>query len=256
MAHFGRVPFSLSEFCEGQPGHPASFPMCHSGSDGDIPLGFDRIVDEVSNEFFFYGSSHPHHHEEMFSPSVLFGQNVPDQHLYSHSLVAYGEFYPGNPTLHWQQGAVPPMVGFRPSLLPDGRNFSVVDSHPYSHERELHGRKTVNPVLNVERGNTNLEFQIGFDNLGAPSPVFLDNYPFGQEVREESGNGEASLTNTSRRCNIGPTHPQGSGCNREVFNLSYIDSTLSFLFLFVSLYFVYSLTLLQHGLEALNLKTL
>ncbi|NWZ39961.1 P3C2G kinase, partial [Brachypodius atriceps] len=215
MAHFGRVPFSLSEFCGGQPGHQASYTMCHPGSDGDIPLGFDRIVDEVSNEFFFYGSSHPHHHEEMFFPSDLFGRNVTDQHFYSHPLVPYGELFPGNPTPHWQQGTVPPMVGFRASLLPDGRNSSVVDSHPYSRERELHGRKSVNPVSNVERGKTNLEFQIGFDNLGAPSPVFLDSYPFGQKVREESGNGEASLTSSSRRCNIGPTHPQDSGCNRE-----------------------------------------
>ncbi|KAF4789335.1 hypothetical protein TURU_152229 [Turdus rufiventris] len=67
MAHF-----SHSEFCEGQPGHQAPYPKCHPGSDGEIPLGFDPIVDEVSNEFFFYGSSHPHHHEEMFFPSDLF----------------------------------------------------------------------------------------------------------------------------------------------------------------------------------------
>ncbi|KAM4902121.1 phosphatidylinositol 3-kinase C2 domain-containing subunit gamma [Sylvia borin] len=215
MAYFGSVPFSFSEFCEGQPGDQTSYPMCHPGSEGGIPLGFDRIVDEVSNEFFFYGSSHPTHHEEMFFPSDLFSGNVPDQHLYSHPLVAYGELYPGNPIPHWQQGTVSPMVGFRPSLLPDCRNLSVVDSHPSSHKRELHGRKSINSVSNVERGNTDLEFQIGFDNLHAASPVFLDNYPFGQKVREESGNGEASVTNTSRRSNIGPTHPRGSGHNRE-----------------------------------------
>ncbi|NWZ64425.1 P3C2G kinase, partial [Acrocephalus arundinaceus] len=215
MAHFGRVPFSLNEFCEVQPGAQAPYPGCHSGSDGGIPLGFDRIIDEVSNEFFFYGFSHPHHHEEMFFPSDLFGRSVPEQHLYSHPLIAYGELYPGNPIPHWQQGTVSPVVGFRPSLLPDCRNFPVVDSHPHSHERELHGRKSVNSVSNVGRGNTNLEFQIGFGNLDAPSPVFLDNYPFGQKVREESGNEEASLTNTSGRRNIGPTHPQGSECNRE-----------------------------------------
>ncbi|NWH92327.1 P3C2G kinase, partial [Aegithalos caudatus] len=215
MAHFGSVPFSLSEFCAGQPGDQGSYPLCHSGSDGEIPLGFDKIIDEVSHEFFFYGSSHPHHHEEIFFPSDLYGRNLPDQHLYNHPLIAYGEPYPGNPIPHWQQGTVQPMVGFRPSLLPDCRNFSVVDYHPYSHETELHRRKSVNSVSNVERGNTNLEFRIGFDNLDAPSPVFLDNYPFGKKVTEESGNGEASLTNISRRCNIGPTHPQGSGHNRE-----------------------------------------
>ncbi|NXL75724.1 P3C2G kinase, partial [Leptocoma aspasia] len=214
MAHSGRVPLSHCEFC-GQPGHQASHPMCHSGSDGEIPLGFDRVLDEVSNEFFFYGSSHPHHHEEMFFPSDLFGRNVPAQHLYSHPLIADGGIHPGNPTPHWQQGTVSPVVGFRPSLLPDCRNFSVVDPHPYSHERELHGRSSVNPVSNVQRGSTNLEFQIGFDNLDAPRPVFLDNYPFGQKVREESGNGEDSLTNTSRRWNRGPTQPQGSGHDRE-----------------------------------------
>ncbi|NXE34878.1 P3C2G kinase, partial [Ptilorrhoa leucosticta] len=220
MAHFGRVPFSHSEFWEGQSGNRASYPMHHSGSDGEIPLGFDRIVDEVSNEFFFYGSSHPHHHEEMFFPSDLFGRNVPDQHLYGQPLVAYGELYPGNPISHWQQGTVSPMVGFRSSLLPDCRNFSVVDSHPYSHERELHGRKSVNSVSNVERGNTNLGFQIGSDNLDAPSPVFFGNYPFGQKVREESGNGEASLTSTSRRCSIEPTQPQGSGHDKEAAHWS------------------------------------
>ncbi|XP_059704013.1 phosphatidylinositol 3-kinase C2 domain-containing subunit gamma isoform X3 [Haemorhous mexicanus] len=215
MAHFGRVPLSLSELCAGQPGPQAPHPVCHSGSDGHIPLGFDPIVDEVSNEFFFYGSSHPHHHEGIFFPAELFSQHVPDQHLYSHPLVSHGELYPGSPVPHWQQGSVAPMVGFRPSSLPDCRNFSVVDSHPYSHNRELHGRNSVNSLSNVERGNTNLEFQIGFDNLGAASPVFLDNYPFGQKVREESGNGEASVTNTSGRCSTGPPHPQGSGHTRE-----------------------------------------
>ncbi|XP_058661154.1 phosphatidylinositol 3-kinase C2 domain-containing subunit gamma [Ammospiza caudacuta] len=215
MAHFGRVPFSHSGFCAGQPGPQASHPECHSGSDGDIPLGFDRIADEVSHEFFFYGSSHPHHHEDIFFPADLFSQNVPDQHLYSHPLVAHGELYPGTAIPHWQQGTVAPMVGFRPSLLPDCRNFSVVDSHPYSHERELHGRNSVNSVSNVERGNTNLQFQIGFDNLDAPSPVFLDNCRFGQKAREESGNGEAPVTNISRRCSTGPTHPPGPGHNRE-----------------------------------------
>ncbi|NXR62442.1 P3C2G kinase, partial [Rhadina sibilatrix] len=215
MAHFGRVSFSLSEFCEGQPGHQASYPTCHSGPEGEMPLGFDRIVDEVSNEFFFYGSSHPPHHEEMFFPSDFFGRSVPDQHPYNHPLFACGQPYPGHPAPHWQQGTVSPRVGFRPSLLPDCRNFSVVDSHLYTHERELHRRESVNSVSDVERGSTNLEFQIGFGILDAPSPVFLDNYPFGQKVREESGNGDASLTNTSRRCNVGPTHPQGSGHNRE-----------------------------------------
>ncbi|NWV97507.1 P3C2G kinase, partial [Machaerirhynchus nigripectus] len=215
MAHFGRVPFSHSEFCEGQPGDQASHPVWHSGSDGDIPLGFDRIVDELSNEFFFYGSSHPHHPEEMFFPSDLFGRNVPDQHLYHQPLVAYGELHSRNPASHWQHGPVSPMVGFRTSLLPDCRNFPVVDSHPYSLENELHGRSSVNSVSNVERGNTNLGFQIGFGNLDAPSPVFSDNYPFGQKVREESGNGEACSTNTFRRCSKGPTQPQGSGHDRE-----------------------------------------
>uniref|UniRef100_A0A8C9MVG3 Uncharacterized protein n=1 Tax=Serinus canaria TaxID=9135 RepID=A0A8C9MVG3_SERCA len=206
------------------PGPQAPHPVCHSGSGGHIPLGFDRILDEVSNEFFFYGSSHPHHHEEMFVPAELFSQHVPDQHLYSHPLVAHGELYPGSPVPHWQQGSVAPMVGFRPSSVPDCRNFSVVDSQPYSQEREPHGRNSVNSVSNVERGNSNLEFQIGFDNLGVPSPAFLENYPFGQKVREESGNGEASVTNTSGRCSTGPLHPQGSGHTREVIKCSYINS--------------------------------
>lgn len=224
MAHFGRVPLSHREFCAGQPGHQAPHPECPSGSDGDIPLGFDPIVEEVSHEFFFYGSSHPHHHEEIFFPADLFSQDVSDQHLYSHPLVAHGELYPGTPFPHWQQGTVAPMVGFRPSLLPDCRSFSVVNSQPYSHGRELHGRNSVSSVSNVERGNTNLQFQIGFDNLHVPSPISLECYPFGQKVTEESGNGEGSVTNISRRCSTGPTHPQGSGHNREVFKCSYIHS--------------------------------
>ncbi|NXO38966.1 P3C2G kinase, partial [Locustella ochotensis] len=222
MAHFGRVPFSLNEFCEGQ--NQAPYPVCHSGPDGDIPLGFDRIVDEVSNEFFFYGSSHPRHHEEMFFPSDLFGRDVPEQRFSGHPLLAYGEPHPGNPVPHWQQGPGSPGVGFRPSLLPDCRNFSVVDSHPYSHERELRGRKSENSVSSVERGNTNREFLIGFDNLGAPSPVFLDNYPFGQKARGESGNGAASLTTTSRRCNIGPTHPQGDNPEAAGWSIQLIEA--------------------------------
>ncbi|NXN30339.1 P3C2G kinase, partial [Nycticryphes semicollaris] len=220
MAYFGKVPFSHNEFCEGQAGDQASYSMYHSASAGKVCLGFSQIADEVSNEFFFYGSSHSHHHEEIFFPSDIFGLNVPDQQFCSQPLVAYGEPYPGNCHSHWQQGTVPPTVGFRSSLLSDYRNFSLVDPYPYSQERELYGGNNIGPVTNafdssVERGNTDLNFQIGFDNIDAQCPIFLDNYPFGQEVRDESGNGEGCLTNTSRPCDIGPTWPSVSGHDRE-----------------------------------------
>ncbi|NWZ47467.1 P3C2G kinase, partial [Haliaeetus albicilla] len=220
MAYFGRVPFSHNEFGEGQAGDQALYPMYHSGSAGEVCLGFDRIVDEVNNEFFFYGSSLSHHREEIYFPSDIFGPNVPEQQFCGQPPVAYGELYPGNPVSPWQQGTVSPTVGFRPSLLSDYRNFSLVDPYPYSQERELYGGNSITPVTNVfdsnvERGKTNLSFQIGFDSGDAQCPIFLDNYPFGREVSDESGNGEACLTNTSRRCNIGPTWPSSSEHDRE-----------------------------------------
>ncbi|NXF11817.1 P3C2G kinase, partial [Smithornis capensis] len=220
MAYFGRVPFSHNELHKGQSGDQASYPRYHSGSGGEIPLGFDRIVDEVSNEFFFYGSSHSHHHEENFFPSDVFGLNVPDQHFYSQPLVAHGELYPGNQISHCQQSTVSPVIGFRSSLLSDYGNFSLMDPYPYSQERELCGGNSVNSVTNmlcsdVERGNTNLGFQIGFDSVDPRYPIFLDNCPFGQEVRDESGNWEACLTGTSRRCNTGHTWPCSSGHDKE-----------------------------------------
>ncbi|NWU62960.1 P3C2G kinase, partial [Pterocles burchelli] len=216
MAYFGMVPFSHNEFCEGLAGDPTY----HSGSAGEVPLGFDQIVDEVSNEFFFYGSSHSHHHEEIFFPSDVFGLNVPNQQFCGQPLVAYGELYPGNPVCHWQQGTVSPMVGFRSSLLSDYRNFSLAHPYPYSQEREIYGGNSMTPVTNVfdssvERGNTNLSFQIGFDHADAQCPAFLDSYPSGQEGRDKSGNEEAYLTDTSRRCNIGPTWPRSSGHDPE-----------------------------------------
>ncbi|NXG08074.1 P3C2G kinase, partial [Sakesphorus luctuosus] len=225
MAHFGRGPFSHGKFHKGQPGGQASYPVYRSASDGEIPLGFDRIADEVSNEFFFYGSSHSHHHEEIFFPPDIFGQNVHDQHFYGQPPVGYGELYPRNPVSHWQHSTVSPTVGFRSSLLPDYRNISLMDPYPYSQERELYGDSNVNSVTNVfgsdaERGNTSLGFPIGFDNVDAQCPVFLDNYSFGQGLRGESGNGEACLTNTSRRCNIGPTWPCDSGHDREAASWS------------------------------------
>ncbi|NXH68953.1 P3C2G kinase, partial [Hydrobates tethys] len=220
MAYYGMVPFSHNEFCEGQDGDQASYPMYHSGSAGEVCLGFDRIVDEVSNEFFFYGSSHSHHHEENFFPSDVFGLNVPDQQFCGQPLVAHGKLHPGNPISHWQQGTVSPMVGFRSSLLSDYGNFSLVDPYSYSQEREIYGGNSIIPITNVfdsnvERDNRNLSFQIGFDTVDTQCPVFLDNYPFGQEVRDESGNGEAHLTDTSRSFGVGPTWPSSSGHVRE-----------------------------------------
>ncbi|NWY49314.1 P3C2G kinase, partial [Chionis minor] len=220
MAYFGRVPFSHNVFGEGQAGHQASYPLYSSGSAGEVCLGFDQIVDEVSNEFFFYGSSHSHHHEEIFFPSDVFGLNVPDQQFCGQPLGAYGELYSGNPVSHWQPDMVAPMIGFRSSLLSDYRNFSPVEPYPYSQERELYGEGSKSPVTNmfdsdVERGNTNPSFQIGFDDTDAPCPIFLDNYPFGQEVRDESGNGEGCLTDTSRRGDMGPTWPSSSGHHSE-----------------------------------------
>ncbi|NXU83658.1 P3C2G kinase, partial [Xiphorhynchus elegans] len=219
MAYFGRGPFLHNEFHKGQPGDQASYPAYHSASDGEIPLGFDQIADEVRNEFFFYGSSHSHH-EEIFFPSGVFDLNMHGQHFYGQPPVAYGELHPGNPVSHWQQGPVSPMVGFRSSLLPDYRSFSVVDPYAYNQERELYGESSVNSVTNVfgsdvEKGNTSLGFPMGFGNVDAPCPVFLGNSPFGQGVRDQSGNGEACLTNTSRRCNIGCTWPCDSGHDRE-----------------------------------------
>uniref|UniRef100_A0A8C3JK96 Uncharacterized protein n=1 Tax=Calidris pygmaea TaxID=425635 RepID=A0A8C3JK96_9CHAR len=229
MAYFGNVPFSRNEFFQGQDGDQASYPMYHSGSAGQVCLGFDQVVDEVSNEFFFYGSSHSHHHEEIFFPSDVFGLNVPDQQFCGQPLIAYGELYPGNHFSHWQQCTVSPTVGFRSSLLSDYRNFSLVDPYPYSQERELYGGNNTSPVTNafdsnVERGSTNLSFQIGFDNIDAQCPIFIDNYPFRQEVRDESGNGEGCLTDTSRRSDIGPTWPSSSGHDGEVFEFPRINS--------------------------------
>ncbi|XP_067997993.1 phosphatidylinositol 3-kinase C2 domain-containing subunit gamma isoform X1 [Melanerpes formicivorus] len=212
MAYFGKVPFLYNEFCEGQAVDQTFYPMYPSGSAGDICLGFDRIVDEVNNEFHFYGSSHSHHHEDTFFSSDVFGLSVPDHQFSCQPLVAYGELYPGNPPVsHWQQGTTSPTVGFRSSLLYDYRNFSLAYPNPYSQER-------VNTSVfdsDVERGSTNQSFQIGFDNIDAQSPVFSDNYPFGREVRHESGNGGDCLTDASRRWNVGPTWPSSSGLDTE-----------------------------------------
>ncbi|NXV82526.1 P3C2G kinase, partial [Atlantisia rogersi] len=218
IAYFGMVPFSCNEFSEGQAGDQASYPMYRSGSPGDVRLGFDQIVDEVSSEFFFYGSSHSHH-EEFFFPTDVFGLNVPGQQFYNQPVVAYGEVYPGSPISHWQQGTVSPVVGFRTSLLPDDRNFSLADPYASSQERETYGGEIgITPVTNVvassvERGNTSQSVHIGFDNVNAQSPLVLGNYPFGQGVSGERGK---CLTNASRWCDVGPAWPSSSGHDREV----------------------------------------
>ncbi|NXG45091.1 P3C2G kinase, partial [Psilopogon haemacephalus] len=216
MAYFGKVPFSHNEFGEGQAGDQTFYPVCHSGSAGEVHLGFDRIVDEVNNEFHFYGSSHSHHHEDTFFPSDAFGQNVPDHQFCSQPLAAYGELYPGNrPVSHWQQDTMSPTIGFRSSLLYDHRNFSLVHPNPYSYEGEGYRRNTNVLELDVERGNTNPSFQLGFGNVHAQCPDFLDSSPFGQEVRHESGNDEDYLTDTSKKWDIGPTWPSSSGLDTE-----------------------------------------
>ncbi|NWX84326.1 P3C2G kinase, partial [Nothoprocta pentlandii] len=210
MAYFGGMPFSQDEFHDGLVNDQASYSPFHSGSAGQVRLGFDQIADEVSNEIFFYGSSHLHHPEENFFVADVFGLDVTEQ----------PPLHAGYPLSHWQQGTASPVIGFRSSFLPNDRNCSVVDSYPYNEERETYGRSSIFPTANVfdshvERGNKNLNFQIGFDNVDAQYPVFLDNYPFGQGVRDESGNGEACLTDISRRLNIGPVCPSGSGQDRE-----------------------------------------
>lgn len=224
MAYFGKVPLSGGEFLEGHAGHQASYPAYHSGSYGKVYLGFDQIVDEVNNEFFFYGSSHLHHHEEHFFTSDNFSLNVPEQQLCSHPSVACGELHSENFVPHWQQGTMSPNIGFKSSLLSDDGNFSLMDSYPYNQEREIYRRNSITAVTNVfnsnvERGYTYWNFQIAFDNVDAQCSVFLDNYPLG-ERRDESGNGEACLTNTSRQFSIGPTWPNSSGHDREVFIFS------------------------------------
>nr|XP_009670228.1 PREDICTED: phosphatidylinositol 4-phosphate 3-kinase C2 domain-containing subunit gamma [Struthio camelus australis] len=220
MAYFGRMPFSRDEVHEGQAEGQAAYSMYHSDSAGQVSLGFDQIADEVRNEFFFYGSSHMHQPEENFFVSDIFGLNVPEKQLCGQPPVTCGELYLRHPSSHWYQGAASPGIGFRSSLLSDYRNFSVVDSYPYSEERENYRRNSVIPVANifdsnVKRGNKNLNFRVGFDNVDAQYPIVLDNYPFGQGVRDESGNGEALSTNTSGRFSVGPTWPSGSGQDRE-----------------------------------------
>lgn len=220
MTYFEKVPLSGNEFHEGHAGDQASYLAYHSGSYGKVYLGFDQIVDEVNNEFFFYGSSHLHHPEEHFFSSDIFSLNVPEQQLCSQPSVACGELHSENFVPHWQQGTVSPHIGFKSSLLSDDGNFSLVDSYPYNQEREIYRWNSSTPVpnvlnSNVERGYAYWNFQIGFDNVDAQCPVFLDKYPFGQR-RDESGNGEACLTNTSRRFSIGSTWPKSPGHDREV----------------------------------------
>lgn len=224
MTYFEKVPLSGNEFHEGHAGDQASYLAYHSGSYGKVYLGFDQIVDEVNNEFFFYGSSHLHHPEEHFFSSDIFSLNVPEQQLCSQPSVACGELHSENFVPHWQQGTVSPHIGFKSSLLSDDGNFSLVDSYPYNQEREIYRWNSSTPVTNVlnsnvERGYAYWNFQIGFDNVDAQCPVFLDKYPFGQR-RDESGNGEACLTNTSRRFSIGSTWPKSPGHDREVFTFS------------------------------------
>ncbi|OXB71726.1 UNVERIFIED_CONTAM: hypothetical protein H355_001673 [Colinus virginianus] len=223
MAYFGKVPFSDDEF-QGHDGDQASYPAHHSGSYGKVYLGFDQIVDEVNNEFFFYGSSHSHSHEEHFFTSATFSQNVTEQQLCSQPSVICGELHSENFVPHWPQGTMSPMIGFKSSLLSSDGNFSLVDYYPYNQEREFYSWNYTAPVTNVfnsnmERDNTYWNFQIGFDNVDAQCPSFLDNYPFGQR-RDESGNEEAWLTNTFRRFSIGPTWPSSPGHDREVADWS------------------------------------
>ncbi|NXX90271.1 P3C2G kinase, partial [Centropus bengalensis] len=229
MANFGRVPLSHNEFHEGQAGQQASYPMYHSGSAGQVHLGFDQIVDEVNNEFFFHGSSHSHHHEEMLFPSDVFGLNVPDQHFCGQPADAYGELHPGNPLSQWQQGRVSPTLGFRSSLLSNYRNCCLVDPYPYSQERELYGRNSISSVMNVfdshvERNNTNPSFQIGFDNANAHCPIFLHDYPFGQEARDGSGDRESYLFDTSKSSNINSTWPSSSGREATGWSIQLVEA--------------------------------
>ncbi|XP_053934330.1 phosphatidylinositol 3-kinase C2 domain-containing subunit gamma [Cuculus canorus] len=225
MAYFGRMPFSHNEFHEGRAGNQASYPMYYSASAGGVHLGFDQVVDEVNNEFFFLGSSHSHHHEEMLFPSDVFGLNVPNQHFFGQPLGAYGELHPGNPVSHCQQDRMSPTIGFRSSLQSDYRNFCLVDPYSYSQERELYGGNSISSVMNVfdssvEKSNINQSFQIGFDNVYTQGPVFLHNYPFRQEVRDGSGNGESYLTNSSKSCDKKPAWLSNSGHDREATDWS------------------------------------
>lgn len=223
MAYFGKVPFSHHESCEGQARDQRFSSVFHSGSAGEVPLGFDRIVDEVNNEFHFYGSSHSHH-EDTFFPSDVFGLHVPDHQICGQPLAAYSELRPGNPPVSdWQQSTMSPTVGFRPSLLYGHRNFSLTLPSPYSHEGESY-RGNANVLdSGVQRGHTSLSFQLGFDTVDAQHPVSLDSSPFGQEVRCGGGKEEDCVPATSKRWDIGPTWPSSSGLNSEVFQFSHTN---------------------------------
>ncbi|NXX43459.1 P3C2G kinase, partial [Tricholaema leucomelas] len=215
MAYFGKVPFPHNEFCEGQARDQRLYSVYPSGSAGEVHLGFDGIVDEVNNEFHFYGSSHSHH-EDTFFPSDVFGLHVPNHQICGQPLAAYGELPPRNhPVSHWQQGTMSPTVGFRPSLLYGYRNFSLAPPSPYSHEGENYSGNANVLGWDVQRGHTNLSFQLGFDSVHAQCPVSLGNSPFGQDVRREGGNEEDCLPATSKRWDIGSTWPSSSGLNTE-----------------------------------------
>ncbi|ELK23156.1 Phosphatidylinositol-4-phosphate 3-kinase C2 domain-containing subunit gamma [Myotis davidii] len=165
MAYCWKTDLNPSEPHEEQPEHQELHSVNQPPSSSQLSLGFDQLVDEINNKIPFYQSE--------IEENTVSEPSSPKHSLDEALQISLNEFNSESSELSCHQVRKTPVIGFRPSALPN----------PQSINKEISGR---NPT-----GKHHGADVYGF-NISAPSSASLDQI-----------NSQTELENKNRNYHIG-----------------------------------------------------
>ncbi|XP_049738525.1 phosphatidylinositol 3-kinase C2 domain-containing subunit gamma isoform X2 [Elephas maximus indicus] len=125
MAHHWQRDPNPNESHEEQYGHQDSHSVNQPLSPSQISLGFDPVVDELSNKIPLYKSKIK---ENTFSVPIAPYWDSEGHSLNETSQISLNEIALKSPELSWQQCRETPVIGFKPSVLPEPQTMNKESS--------------------------------------------------------------------------------------------------------------------------------
>ncbi|XP_037702501.1 phosphatidylinositol 4-phosphate 3-kinase C2 domain-containing subunit gamma [Choloepus didactylus] len=206
MADYWQTDQNPNESHEEQHEHQVFHSIKKPLSPSQISLGFDPLVDEISNKIPLCKSE--------IEENTYFVPSIPNWDSKRHSLdeahqISLNEFTSKNPELLWQQFRETPAIGFRPSVLPKPQNINKESSQG-------------NPM---EKYTFNTDYRF---NLLAPSFASFDKINSCRELRNESSNCHIGFESSILPIDPSSTDFMPKEDNKRSGNMNTVETSLTF----------------------------